>query len=424
MNLFCLGINHRNAPLEVREKFWFSGEEIPAALASLREHGIEEAALVSTCNRMELYYLAEEQTPSQEEIKKIIASFKNPNDAAATDYLYSLTSLNAAKHLFKLASGIDSMVLGDVQILNQVKAAFKIAQESQSVGLILNRLFESALRVGKRVRSETGVGDGAVSVGYAAAELASRIFFDISERTALLIGAGETAELTAKHLCGQHLGKLCVTNRTRERAEQLSAELNGNVADFASWKDHLKDVDIVISSVGVQEYILTSADIRQATRARGNKPLFILDLGVPRTVDPSAGAIDNVFLHDIDSLNRIVDKNLSRRRAEIPKALEIVRDELAEFYRWHNGLQVTSTIQKLREQFEEIRQAEVERSMGRFGSEMQENVAILTKRIVNKILHSPMVYLRTGAARDNKDSMLRDLDVLRSLFGLESKLRE
>lgn len=424
MNLYCVGINHRNAPLEVREKFWFSEEEIPAALAKLREHGIKERALVSTCNRMELYYVPEEPSSNPEEIKKILSSLKNQNYAAATDCLFSLTSLNAAKHLFKLASGIDSMVLGDVQVLNQVKTSFRIAQESQSVGLLLNRLFESAMHVGKRVRSETGIGEGAVSVGYAAAELASRIFFDISERTALLIGAGETAELTAKHLCGQHLGKLCIANRTRERAERLSAELNGIVVDFASWQDCLKVADIVISSIGVPGFILSAADIRQAMRARDNKPLFILDLGVPRTIDPTVSTIGNVFLHDIDSLKQIVDKNLSRRNAEVPKVLEIVREELGEFYRWHNGLQVASTVQELREQFEEIRKTEVEMYMRRFGSEMQETVALLTKRIINKILHSPMVYLRTEAVQDDHTSTLRDLGVLRSLFGLETKLRE
>jgi len=248
MNIFCLGINHRTAPVEIREKLWFSRDEIVSALETLQQNNLKELVLVSTCNRTELYYSFRGKIIDNQPLWKILAAQKKATGLGNENF-YSLSSLNAVKHIFGVASGIDSMVLGDVQILNQMKEAFTLAQEHHSTGLLINRLFNTAFHVGKRSRTETEIGEGAVSISYAAAELASKIFEDLTKHSALLIGAGETGELTAKHLTSRNLGNLIVANRTRSRAEELAAKLEGKVIDFDRILDELHHVDIVISSV-------------------------------------------------------------------------------------------------------------------------------------------------------------------------------
>ena len=422
MHLHCLGLNHRTTPIEIREKFWFSSDEIRAILGILKEHNVKESVLVSTCNRTELYYIAEDDSIPSYAIRQLLAGYKESEVEIHDKYFYSISSLHAVNHLFKLSSGADSMVLGDIQILNQIKTAYALAQEAHATGLILNRLFNNAIHTGKRARTETEVSHGAVSVGYAAAELASKIFQDLSGKTALLIGAGDTGALTAKHLAGQGLGKLIITNRTRERALELLTELNGTVVDFEDLFNVLPDVDIVISSISTNRYILSMAQIREAVKFRRNRPLFLIDLGMPRNIDPLSGTLDNVFLHDIDDLFHIVDKNLDNRKREIPKINEIVFEQLKEFDQWHNSLQINPTIQQLRDQFEQIRQAEVEKYLHRFSPESQEEVALITKRIINKILHVPTVNLRKETSGKKADSAMKTISILRSLFDLNARV--
>lgn len=416
MNLHCLGINHRTAPIEVREKMWFSADDARPALSILREGHFRECVLISTCNRTELYYVLPDRLTNGSPAWKTLSALKHDQGVIQEHHFYHLSSLKAAQHLFKLASGIDSMVLGDIQILNQLKSAFALAQESRTSGLLLNRLFNNALHVGKRVRTETEIDDGAISVGYAAAELATKIFQDLSGKTALLIGAGETGELTAKHLHGHRLGRLLITNRTRDRAEALRTQLEGSVVDFEQLKTVLPKVDIVISSVAVPGYVLSKADLQDAMKQRDNRTLVIIDLGMPRNIDPGANTLGNVFLNDIDTLNDIVDRNLERRKAEIPDVQRIILEELVKFNEWHNSLQVGPTIQDLRSQFEHIRQEEVTKT--HFTSNVEDEVAVLTKRIVNKILHEPMVNLRTGMSHEGAHERIA---LLRSLFGLSAE---
>jgi glutamyl-tRNA reductase len=308
-----------------------------------------------------------------------------------------------------------------VQILNQMKEGFTIAQEVHSTGIILNRLFHTAFHVGKRVRTETEITEGAVSISYAAAELATRIFEDLSKRTALLIGAGETGKLTAKHLMGRNLGTLLLANRTRQRAEDLVAQLGGRAIDYGMITQELAHADILISAVESPGYVLSAQDIRQMMKARANRPLFLIDIGVPRNIDPDANAIDNVFLHDIDALTHIVDQNLAHRRAEIPKIQNIVAAEIEGFTHWHDSLQVTPTIQQLREQFESIRSTELDKVIGHFPAEKKEELEMLTKRIVNKILHEPMVNLKNGTHSTVDGETRSKIRLIRHLFGLDSK---
>lgn len=421
MNIFCLGINHRTAPVEIREKLWFSRDETGAALPELQRGGIRELVLVSTCNRTELYFSSKDEYSAADGPWELLARQKKAEGLGAENF-YLLRSIGAVKHIFGVASGIDSMVLGDVQILNQMKEAFAFAQERRTTGLLMNRLFNTAFHVGKRSRTETEIGDGAVSVSYAAAELASKIFEDLSKRSALLIGAGETGELTAKHLKSRELGDLIITNRTRSRAEDLASRLEGKVADFERLMDEMRHVDIVISSVESPSHVVAEKELRAAMKQRGNRPLFIIDIGVPRNVEHTARKIDNIFLYDIDDLNQIIEKNLDHRRGEVPKIHRIILDELSQFKSWHDGLEVTPTIQQLRDQFESIRTEEVKKQIHRFPAEKHEEVEILTKRIVNKILHTPMVNLRNNGGEDfSSHETQTKISILRNLFGLEKK---
>ncbi len=419
MNLFCLGINHRTATIDIREKMWFSADETRSALTRLRELHVQESLLVSTCNRTELYYVPFENKSNGAPLWNTLATFKQAEQFVEEKHFYLLSSLNAVKHICNVASGIDSMVLGDVQIINQVKEAFSIAQEMHAAGPVLSRLANTALHVGKRSHTETEIGEGAISISYAAAELASKIFENLSTCTALLIGAGETGKLTAKHLAGRNLGKLLLANRTRTRAEELAKHIGGTVVDYSQIIHELQNVDIVISSVESPTHVLSANDIRTIMRTRRNKPLFIIDIGVPRNIDPTANSIENIFLHDIDALNSIIDNNLSHRTAEMPKVRQIVFDEVTNFNTWYNALEVNPTIQELREQFESIRKSEVEKHLHHFTAK-EDEVEILTKRIVNKILHTPMVNLKNNHGTEHEDTKAK-VHFLRHLFGLDKK---
>jgi len=416
MNFYCLGINHRTAPLEVREKLWFSPEEIRSVVAELHQKQFSECVLISTCNRTELYYTIREDSANGEPLWRVLAHRKEAAGAVAEEHFYPIGSLNAVKHLFTVASGIDSMVLGDIQILNQIKEAYAISHELSATGSVMNRVFDTALRIGKRARTETEISDGAVSLSYAAAELSSKIFSDLTKRTALLIGTGETGTLTAKHLVGRSVGTLLLANRTRKHAEDLASELGGRVIDFGNILPQLESVDIVISSVDAPSHILSAQDLRQAMKTRGNRPLFIIDIGVPRNIDPAANSVENIFLHDLDALNQIVDKNLLHRKAEVPKVRQIILDELIQFNRRYATLEVNPTIEELREHVEAIRRSEVEKHLRRFSPDEREELEILTKRIINKILHTPTVNLKSGPER------MRDkIHMVRHLFGLDKR---
>jgi glutamyl-tRNA reductase len=419
MDILCIGINHRTASLEIREKVWFSNEETRSALPRLKDQYARECVLVSTCNRTELYLVTKTERTNGRPLWSVLSSYKNADDFVNEQNFYSLSSLIAVKHLFNLVTGVDSMVLGDIQIQTQVKEAFSIAQEVKTSGIILNRLFNNALHVGKRARTETEISEGAVSISYAAAELASKIFADLTKRTALLIGAGETGKLTAKHLVGRNLGNLILANRTRQRAENLVQELGGTVINFDSIAVSLPQADIIISSIESPNYVLSASDIKQTMRLRHNKPLFIIDIGVPRNIDPDANQIDNVFLYDLDALNHIIDNNLSHRKAEVHKVNGIIFDELTQFKAWYDSLQVTPTIQELREQFESIRLSEIEKHRHHFPAEHREELEILTKRIINKILHTPMTNLKNGHGEEQPETTLNKLQLIRHLFGLD-----
>lgn len=425
MNLLSIGISHHTASVDVRERMWLSVDETRDALKVLKERFFSECMLVSTCNRTELYGLTPSVKVEDRDLKRFLIEYKNANGTVQPEHFVGTFSGGAVNHLFKVAAGIDSMVIGDIQILNQIKESFTVAREMQALGPVMNRLMQSTLHVGKRTRSETSISEGAVSVSYAAVELATKIFANLSEKSALMIGAGETGELAVRHLVGKGVGDLRIANRTREKAEALVASLGGSVVNYDDMLESLKTVDIVITSVNSPSYIVQPEHVHMIMKQRSNNPLFIIDIGVPRNVNPASGKIDNVFLYDIDSLSAIVDMNLEKRKAEIPKVTTIIREEMVDFFHWYNSLEVGPTIHDLRDALESIRSAEVEKNIHRFNPEDRELVELVTKRIVNKILHQPMTTLKAGAENGARggETMLR-IKALRELFGIGSNDRD
>ncbi len=423
MNLLCVGISHHTAPLDVRERLWFSADEIRRTLPLLKPLGASESVLFSTCNRTELYVLTENGELKPEVLKNLLIAQKSGAETIQASDLFSLSAGDAARHLFRVAAGIDSMVLGDVQILMQVKEGLNLATEQSTAGFFMNRLFQLAFRVGKRARSESTIGEGAVSVSYAAVELAEKIFDDLKKKTAFVIGAGETAELTATHLRGKEVGRLLITNRTQERAQQLANKVQGTVIPFDHWCDALAESDIVISSVEVPQFILSPDDVKSLSRKQKYSPLFMIDLGVPRNIDPKIKDLENIFLYDLDTLNTMVDENLQHRKAEIPKVDAIIDEVLGELTQWYSSLEVNPTITALTQFMESIRQEELAKNINRFDPKDRELVELVTKRMINKIIHAPIVNLRKGEETSITER-LNKMSAIQKLFGLSKSLKD
>lgn len=417
MNLLCIGISHHTAPLDVRERLWFSADEIRRTLPLLKPLGISESVLFSTCNRTELYGLVEDGAQHPDELKKFLIAQKGVAGKVQTSDMFTLTAGEAARHLFRVAASLDSMVLGDVQILAQIKEGFSYATGLGTADIFMNRLFQLALRVGKRARTESSISEGAISLSYAAVELAEKIFEEMETKTACIIGAGETAELTATHLHGKKIGKILITNRTLEHAQQLAEKVQGIAVPYDHWCNAVAEADIVISSIDVHQYILQPNDIESLVRKHRNGPLFIIDLGVPRNIDPQVGSLENVFLYNLDTLQSMIDGNIEQRKKEIPKVESIIDEVLHELTQWYSSLEVNPTITALTQRMESIRQEEVEKNINRLNPNDRELVELITKRIINKIMRLPIINLRNGKETLSSER-LQKINALQKLFGL------
>ena len=417
--LHSIGISHHTAALDVRERMWFTQEEAREALRALAAEHFGEAVLVSTCNRTEFYGIPRRQEMDEAALKQLLIDARGAGEAVRPEHLYAALGEASVRHLFEVAAGIDSMVIGDIQILNQVKESFLLSRELNALGPVTNRLMQAALHVGKRVRSETALCEGAVSVSYAAVELATKIFADLSRRSALLIGAGETGELTLRHLLGKGIGEVRIANRTRAKAEALVAAFGGTVVDYDRLQDALQEVDIVITSVASPSYVVQPEHVRAVMKKRAHRPLFLIDIGVPRNVDPASRKIDNVFLHDMDTLNAVVDRNVEKRKAELPRVRTIIAEEVRNYVAWYRALDVGPAIQDLRNAFEQARREVVEKNINKFTAEDRERVEIVTKQLVNKLLHQPMTSLKSGAENGSAGRETRErISMLRDLFGI------
>jgi glutamyl-tRNA reductase len=418
MDLVVVGLNHRTAPVEVRERIAFQDDEVSDVLSATRNEGVlREAVLLSTCNRTEFYGLSNDNGAAEMYMRELIASQKKVDLAAHPGYAYTLTRMESVRHLLRVAAGLDSLVLGESQILGQVRRAHELAVGSGTCGLVLNRILQSAVTVGKRVRNETSIGAGAVSVASAAAELADKIFKDLSSRTVLLIGVGEMGALTARHMVERKVAQLTIANRTFHKAEELAHDLGGRAIPLDRLETALASVDIVISSTGATTPIVTREVMKPIASNRGGKPLFIIDIAVPRDFEASIGEIDGIFLHDIDDMNLLVDKNLVKRRAEIPKAETIVEQELEVFMNWRASLAATPVIKKLRERVDSLRALEVSKHRKRFCGADREQLELLTESIVSKILHPLMSHVREWSDEGPLGALR--IDTLYEAFDLE-----
>lgn len=412
MNLVVIGINHLTAPLTVREGFAFSADEIRDISQRLMEMYFSECLLVSTCNRTEVYGIPT-RSADPTDIIRVLADFKGIGEIHS-EHFYVYQGEDAVRHLLNVACGIDSMVVGDAQVLGQVKESFQLAEEAKTSGWFLRRLMLSTNRAGKRARTETEVSRGTVSVSSAAVELASRHLGDLSTRKALIIGAGDTSKLSAKHLRTHRIGELVIANRTREHAETLSAIVGGKVIAMDEIPDALADVDLVISAVQATASVIT----REMIESSGcRRDLLLIDLGVPRNIDESVKSLPGVILHDIDRLSRIVGDHRRQRDADIPKVEAIIEEELTEFRRWFRTLTVHPTIEELHSRFESVRKDEVEKYLHRFSEEDQALVDMITQRIVRKLLHCPTISLKDSCHADPA-AVHEQLHTIRHLFGL------
>ena len=421
MNLLAVSINHRTAPVELREAFHLSEEEIKQLIEKAKSELLSEGLIISTCNRTEIYGIPKNSALAHSHLQKFVSEHKNSIKISPENF-QEFISRDSLKHLFSVATGIDSMLVGDNQVFKQVKDSFQIAEEMGFAGYMMKRVFDFATRVGKRAISETGISDGAVTVSYAAVQLIEKIFSNLSKKSALVIGAGETGEIAAKHLRDKHIGKISITNRTTEKAERLAAKLDGSVIPFDKFKEHLHDFDIIISATSSEEILISKDDVKSAMKKRNYSSMVLMDIAIPRDIDPSTSKIDYVFYKDIDSLNIIVEQNLSKRKAEIPKVEKIIEEELDNFFEWYNSLQAAPTIKNLRDHFEKIRAEEVEKNINKFSPEDREKIEIVTKRILNKILHRPTIELRkANDAGTGAEEAATKMAIIRNLFGIDKQ---
>ncbi|MHB8771746.1 MAG: glutamyl-tRNA reductase [Syntrophales bacterium] len=419
MQLVLIGMNHKSAPVDIRERLQLSCGEADRLLPELLRHGgIREALYLSTCNRVEVVARVSDSAGSIEALKSFIFSQGNLSAEELDKCLYIYRDLEAVRHLFRVTASLDSMIMGEPQILGQMKDAYRLAVENRTTGILLNRLSHHAFRVAKRVRTETGIAGNAVSVSYAAVELAKKIFGDFKKRSVLLIGAGEMSELAARHLIRQGVRTIYIANRTFARAEEMAAEFQGTAVAFERFPELLPEVDIVIASTGAPGYIMDARMVAAAFSRRRSRPLFLIDIAVPRDIDPAAGDIDNVYLYNIDHLQDVVDTNKETRRNEALKAEAIIAEEITAFESWFNTLAVVPTIVALREKMEGIRSGELERVaswLRGLSDEDRSRVEILAASIINKVLHDPM----TGLKEESQDKdALPFVATIRRLFNL------
>jgi glutamyl-tRNA reductase len=419
MRLWITGVNHRTAPVAVRERLAFDQATLPSALKDLRERpGMMEGLILSTCNRVEVAVTTEDGADAQHSVEEFLTQAQSLDPTWIQPYLYQFEGREAIRHLFRVASSLDSMVIGEPQILGQLKAAFLIAKTQGTLNGFLETVLTRAFSVAKRVRSETDIGVSAVSVSYAAVELAREIFGSLTNKKVLLIGAGKMSELAARHLKRSGGTQILVANRTRARAEQVAELVHGQIVEYGELMMTLREVDIVITSSAAPDYILQKDQVRQIIGARKNRPMFLIDIAVPRNIEPSVNELDNVFLYDIDDLQKVVDANLRGRLDEAAEADKIVAEEVERLEGWLRTRQVVPMIVSLQEQFEQVRSSELQRLRSKLGPltpQQEEILEQLTRGIVNKIAHGPITELRKQATSAPGSQVI---DIIRRVFRL------
>lgn len=425
-HIVLLGMNHNTAPVEIREQLAVACRKEVNPLHMLPHlEQVDEMVFLSTCNRVEFLFTCNSVAQGIREIKAVLGTHIGLSDSVPLDsYLYVHKDLEAVKHLFMVASSLDSMIVGEPQILGQLKQAYRDAVEYRTVRVVLNRLLHKAFSVAKRVRTETCIGSCAVSVSYAAVELARKIFGDLRDKSVLLIGAGEMAELAAEHFLRQGVRRMMVANRTLERAMELAARFKAETVSFDRFLEEFKVMDIVVSSTGAKQPLILYQDVRSRMRERRNKPLFFIDIAVPRDVDPRVNEIDNVYVYDIDDLQGVIDHNREERQNQAQIAEHIINEETIKFNNWMNSLSAVPTIVSVRQKAESIRRNELRKTFSQLpdlSESEKEAIEILTASIIKKLLHDPIVFLKKKAQRNAQAIYM---DFTQQLFNLVEGARE
>ncbi len=415
MTLIALGLNHTTAPVEIREKVAFSGEILPGVLSELKQkQGIEEVAILSTCNRTEIY-CSLDQT-DQQQLMDWLSRFHNLKVQDIRPFMYAYPDANAVKHILRVACGLDSMVLGEPQVLGQLKSAYKTAVSAGSVGQLLGRLFQHSFHVAKEIRSNTEIGNHPVSIAFAAVRLGQQIFGSLNDRTALLVGAGETIELTARHLQDKGLQRMIIANRTLERSQHLANEFSAYAISLDDIANHLDEADIIITSTGSQIPLISKDMVKQAIRKRKHRPMYIVDIAVPRDVEPEVATLDDVYLYTVDDLQDVINENIRNRKQAAKQAEEIIDTQVSQFMDWMSTLDTVSTIRAIRDNAETMQQEVLDAALRRLrmGEEPEAVLRELARSLSNKLIHAPSVQLRSSSP-EQKDELVR---AARTLFAI------
>ena len=416
MEFLVVGLNHRTAPLEVRERLAVTKAQLPEALRAMGSY-LHQGIILCTCNRSEVYTAGRESN-LQETLERFLSDYFDVPLIDVDRHFYSLRHEDCIRHLFRVGSSLDSMILGEGEILGQLRDAFKAAVQAKTVEGPMSRLFHQAIRVGKRVRRETDISRNALSVSRSCVELARRLLGDLSECRVLVVGIGDAGKLAARALKESGLNRMAVTNRTYRRAADLAKELGGTAIPFEDMANELKDVDVVISCTGSPGYVLEATAVREAMELRPGKPMFLIDIAVPRDIDPASGQIDNVFLYDVDDLQTISEANRLEREQEGRRAEEIVAQEVNQFLDWYRTLEVIPTITALRKRAEEIRERELDKLLRRMDHKLAssdiESLEAMTRAILNKLLHNPTTYLKEQHSSET-------IRLTRELFNLDEE---
>lgn len=422
MKLVNIGINHKTAPLDIREKLAFPSEKIPVALATLLDQQIlDEALILSTCNRVEIYGASSRPEIALHQLQQFLSNFHDMPLESFQDFLYLHSGEEAVLHGFEVASSLDSMVLGEPQIMGQMKDAYELASEAGSVGGVLNRYLHRVFHVAKKIRTDTEIASGPVSVSYMAVLLAKKIFGDLKNKKVLLVGAGKMGQLASKHLKSQGVAEIWVANRNFEKAKEIAKVCDGKPLFFDDFYFSLPMVDVVISSVVCEDYILKPEHILKAMKLRKNTPMFMIDIAVPRNIDPAINDLYNVYLYDLDDLQGLVDANQKERMHEAKKGQQIAIQESKKFMQELETLAITPTIHLLSTKFEKIRKQELQKALLRFKNLSTEDQAVLeamSASIVNKILHDPLLALKTQDL-ENEEHPHSYLEIIRKIFRLD-----
>jgi glutamyl-tRNA reductase len=416
MSILALGLNHKTAPVDIREKVTFGPDIIAGALRSLLENAaVEESVILSTCNRTEIYCSLSEE--DHEPLAEWICRFHGLPMNRVTPYLYSHFDLDAVKHLMRVSCGLDSLVLGEPQILGQVKAAYQTASDTGSTGKLLYKLFQHAFSAAKQIRTDTAIGNSPVSVAFAAVSLAKQIFSDLSEQTALLIGAGETVELAARHLNQNGIGRIIVANRTVERAHTLAAQFEGYAISLTELSTHLPEADIVISSTASPLPVLGKGTVERALKERRHRPIFMVDIAVPRDIEPEVADLSDIYLYTVDDLDEVIQENMRSREEAAEQAEEIIEHYVGEYMGWMRSLDAVELIQDYRGYAEKLRDEVVSKALQQLskGQAPDEVVQQLARTLTNKLLHTPSAQMRQAGF----NGQLELLEAANTLFQIK-----